>query len=43
MGFQRENIARVVFREAEAEEEEYIRAQRIFAANSMQVKEQHRF
>ena len=32
-----------MFREAEAEEEEYIRAQRIFAANSMQVKEQHRF
>ncbi len=32
----------LLFREAEAEEEEYIRAQRIFAANSMQVKEQHR-
>ena len=28
-----------IVREAEAEEEEYIRAQRIFAANSMQVME----
>ena len=34
-----ENIASVILREAETDEEEYITAQRIFAANSMQVKE----
>ena len=39
MGSWWKNIASDSFREADAEEEEYIRAQRIFAANSMQLRE----